>query len=243
MHNESNISGPAIRRYVRPYGPVPAPEWYLGLDLGQRKDHSALAIFHQQWTPIGRCAQTYEYLFQSELTVRSLERYPLRTSYEKIPEIVATRANQIGERHRAAQPHTQASMQLIVDAGGPGGPMVDRLRRVVPDNIAIKPVLITGGTGENQLTGGFAGIPRRALITKLIQLLTSGCLTCPSNLTNVTSWINELLALSGTRAKDTKGGEHDDLTMAAALAAWAAVTPGGDPAPQKTIGFVDKPLF
>ena len=249
MLTQSNSTGPAVRRYLRPDGPVPAPEWYLGLDLGQRQDHSALAIFHLLWTPLGRCAERYDYLFTPELTVRSIERYPLNTSYQDIPTIIRTRALQINDRHCAAHPHTQPSMQLVIDAGGPGGPMVDHLRRIAPDNLVIKPVMITSGSGENQLSGGFSGIPRKALVTRLLQLVAGGCLICPGHLANVNAWMTELLSLSGVGAQSNKTGDHDDLTMAAALAAWAAVkdahelAPGAANSAPKTIGFIDKPLF
>jgi hypothetical protein len=109
--------------------------------------------------------------------------------------------------------------------------------------------MITSGTGENQLSGGFAGIPRRALVTRLLQLITSGCLLCPKHLENLSLWVTEMLTLSGCGGPSNKAGEHDDLTMAAALAAWAAVNdarelaPGAAESAPKTIGFVDKPLF
>ena len=61
-----------------------------------------------------------------------------------------------------------------------------------------------------------------------------------------------MLSLSGCGAQSTKTSDHDDLTMAAALAAWAAVgdaqelAPGATQSkqsPSRYIGFVDKPLF
>ena len=252
MTQITHAAGPAARRYLHPYGPVPAPVWYFGLDLGQRQDHSALAILHLLWTPLGRCAATHQYLFTPGLTVRSIERYPLNTSYEEIPRIVAARAGQINDRHRANNPHTNASIKLIIDAGGPGGPMVDHLRLVAPDYVAITPVMITAGSGETNLSGGFSGIPRRALVTRLIQMVANGCLHCPASLPGLNTWQAEMLSLSGCGAQSTKTGDHDDLTMAAALAAWAALgdarelAPGADQSPKsprQTIGFVDKPLF
>ena len=231
MQSHPHLAGPAPCRFVQPYGPVPAPVWYLGLDLGKRQDHSALVIFHLLWTPLDRCADTGDYLFTPQLTVRSIERFPLNTSYEDLPRIIAMRANQIGERHRTAHPHTAASIQLIIDAGGPGGPMVDRLRRIAPGNLAIKPVIITAGSAETQLPGGFSGIPRRALLTRLVQLVARGSLICPAALPNVSAWISKLLSLSGAGTQPSKSGHHDDLTMAAALAAWAAVKDARELAP------------
>jgi hypothetical protein len=252
MQTSQQLTGPASRRFLHPYGPVPAPIWFLGLDLGQRFDHSALAILHLAWTFLGRCALTYQYLFRPELTVRSVERYPLNASYEEIPRILAMRAGQINERHRANTPHTQPAVRLIIDAGGPGGPMVDHLRRVAPGYVSIEPVMITSGSGETKLSGGFSGIPRRALVTQLVQMVAGGCIECPGALPGVYEWVEEMLSLSGCGAQSGRRAVHDDMTMAAALAAWAAVRDAHELAPgasqskhcsSRTIGFVDKPLF
>lgn len=250
MQLTAQHTGPATRGFVSPYTPAPLPFWYLGLDLGQRRDHSALAILQLLWTPLGRCATTYQYLFQPELVIRSLERYPLNTSYEEVPRIVQLRAQQINDRHRASNPHTHASMELVIDAGGPGGPMVDHLRRVAPFNLTVSPVFITAGKGESRLAGGYAGVPRRALVTQVVQMVSCGNLSCPKNLPGFPAWMHEMLSLSGCATQPATAGDHDDLTLATALAAWAAVRDNVELAPgassdkdQCKYGYIDKPLF
>jgi hypothetical protein len=248
MSQNQIFDGPAVRLFNHPYGPVPAPKWNLGLDLGERQDHSALAINDLEWKSLGRCYTTYGYKFAPILTVRSMERFPLSTGYQNIPLLIAERVRQINEHQRQRTPHVPANIELVVDAGGPGGPMVDMLRAMAPENLTITPVMITSGTGVTRLKGGYYGVPRRDLVTRLIQMIATGCLQCPAAMPNAAQWHNELLSLSRTNTHPGASGEHDDLTLAAALAAWAATreTPELSPAAstKKTIyGFIDKPIF
>lgn len=248
MSHNQTLEGPAVRLFTHPNGPVPAPKWNLGLDLGERQDHSALAINDLEWQFLGRCYTTFAYKFVPILTVRSMERFPLSTGYQNIPLIIAERVRQINERQRQRTPHVPAKIELVVDAGGPGAPMVDILRAIAPNNLTVTPVMITTGTGESRLKGGFHGVPRRNLVTGLIQMIATGCLQCPAAMPNAAKWHNELLSLARTNTHPAESGEHDDLTLAAALAAWAATRDAPELSPasakKKTIyGFVDKPIF
>lgn len=246
MSFTNTIEGPATRLFPNPNARVPSPKWHLGLDLGERQDHSALVVLDTIWEQKGRCHETYGYKFAPVLTIRSMERFPLNTGYQNVPRIVGDRVRQIEERQRTS--YQPADIELIVDAGGPGGPMVDMLRATAPNNVKVLPVMITSGAAESSLSGGFHGVPRRDLITRLIQMMTSGCLQCPAAMPNATIWQNELLSLGGSNTHPGRASEHDDITVAAALAAWAAArsAPELNPATQaKRIkyGFIDKPLF
>ena len=248
MSKHQIFEGPAVRLFNQPYGPVPAPKWNLGLDLGERQDHSALVINDLEWQSLGRCYTTYAYKFAPILTVRSMERFPLSTGYQNIPLIIAERVRQIDEHQRQRTPHVPANIELVVDAGGPGGPMVDILRAMAPENLDIKPVIITSGTGVTRHKGGYQGVPRRDLVTRLIQMIATGCLQCPASMPNAVIWHNELLSLSRSNTHPGVSGEHDDLTLAAALAAWAATREAPELSPaasaKKTqYGFIDKPIF
>jgi hypothetical protein len=248
MNAHPHSAGPATRLLSRPNGPVPAPRWFLGLDLGQRQDHSALAILHLEWRLLGRCAVTYAYQFLPELTIRSLQRYPLNMSYQAIPALVAARANQLEQLQRAKTPHLDPQLELIVDAGGPGGPIVDLIRALSPRGTTITPVLITNGTAEHPLKGGFRGVPRRDLITRLIQMIAHGCLACADDVANHQVLTDELLELSGADTQPLRSGAHDDLAIATALAAWAAVRDSKELAPgaqsrQSKLVAPDTPLF
>jgi len=65
---------------------------------------------------------------------------------------------------------------------------------------------------------------------------------------NPAQWHKELLSLAGASTRPSRSSEHDDLTLAAALAAWAATREAPELSPaastKKTIyGFIDKPIF
>jgi len=219
---------------------TPEPKSYYGLDLGQRKDHSALAALDLTWTRHGHCPVTYAHLYQPSVAIRALVRFPLGTNYDKIHRLVT---DQLDERHYPKQ--------LIIDAGGPGPPIVDRFRESLGDSVTIRPVMITGGKGQNTLTGGYTGIPRRTLITTLLLAIGAHSLTCEEGLQNWDIFESELIELRGDTAQPGDSNAHDDLVMAVALALNAATNdtpellPATEPkGPQRTkYGYIDKPLF
>jgi hypothetical protein len=118
---------------------------------------------------------------------------------------------------------TQQRKELIIDAGGPGVPFIEQLRRTTRSGIRISPVMITSGKMTNKLDGGFVGIPRRALITQLLLLMSLRSLRCPLNLPGWETFEGELLELSATTSHPISHDAHDDMVLAAALAISAAV--------------------
>ena len=88
--------------------------FYVGLDLGQRQDHSAVAVVEKRvprlafLPPEGR-----------ELLVRKVERLPLGTPY---PGVVARVRELLCGEALAGQ------CALVVDATGVGAPVVEMLR-------------------------------------------------------------------------------------------------------------------
>src|ERR1019366_929588 len=88
--------------------------FYLGLDLGQRQDHSAIAVVEklEQGRPYG------EPVFEA-LLVRHAERVPLGTTYPEVVERVRTLLE---------TPEIEGQCELVVDATGVGAPVVDLLR-------------------------------------------------------------------------------------------------------------------
>ena len=205
-------------RCVRHSSRFPAMLWYLGLDAGQRRDHSALAVLCLCWTAIGQCPVTYEHLFQPHLEIRFLKRFPIGLSYEKLYEMLKDRLQELNPALKLR------AKQLIIDAGGPGPPLVDRLRANLSKHVTIKPVIITGGKGANTLTGGYTGVPRRTVVSNLQLLLAAKTLKCDTTLNGWELLKEELLELSGNDTHPAANTAHDDLAIAAGLAAWAAAT-------------------
>jgi len=125
--------------------------FYLGLDLGQKRDHSAICV-------VERDGQSPKYL------VRHLERVPLGTPYPAVVRRVRTIIN--------GEPRGQCA--VAVDGTGVGAPIVDQLRdalfSLAGPACDISAVTITGGERETQ-SGQSWSVPKRDLLAGLQVLL------------------------------------------------------------------------
>ncbi len=144
--------------------------FYLGLDLGQRHDLSAIAVVERRDR-----ARAYQAAVFDSMAVRRLERVPLGTPY---PQVVAR------VKAMVQHPAIQGQCVLAVDATGVGAPVVDLLR-AARLGCEIVAVTITGGTQAHIHTGpggGIAGVnwwsvPKRDLMAGIDVLLARGELT------------------------------------------------------------------
>ena len=136
------------------------PAWFLGLDLGQRQDHTALATLELFWTHTGRDPVTFENIFEPTLHLCGLRRFALGTSYSDYPGQIAEHVARICQRHNLPVMGNNSPIHLVIDAGGPGAPVVDELRRAaIPARIT--PMLISGGAAPGLAANGFKTVPRR----------------------------------------------------------------------------------
>jgi phage FluMu gp28-like protein len=192
MRNEPNAS-PILRTESR---------FYVGLDLGQRRDFTAIAVLqHATHTHEARNPATLAQVTSTVLTARFLERIPLGTLY---PDVV-TRVQQVLNRPRLKGP-----AHLIVDETGVGIPVVDHLRRARL-NCRLEPFTI----GESS---------RRHLLHNLQFLFERGQLRFAANLPMLSIILEELRHLKD-RGKlhamaASPPSRHDDMAFALALAAW-----------------------
>src|SRR5258708_19783274 len=103
-------------------------DYLIGLDLGQSRDYSALAIVQRVWNPVadgmGRLVSHY--------ALRHLQRWPLHTSY---PAVVADLAGLV-------RTPPLSWPVLVVDQTGVGQAVVDSLPHA-PLAPALHPALIT----------------------------------------------------------------------------------------------------
>jgi len=183
---------------------------YIGLDLGQRMDHSAMVIVEREgYAPwLGRAG--------GPLVVRYAERAPLGTPYPEVVEWV---------RRIAGRQEISGRCALAVDATGVGAPVVDMLRRAQV-GCEISAVTITGGEREHQ-TGGLWHVPKTDLMAGVKVALESGELRIAKGLPEVGTLVRELVdvqvtlrAGGGARIGADGAGEHDDLVIGLALAVW-----------------------
>lgn len=186
-------------------------KYYLGLDLGQAAEYSALAILEAHGINAERVFH-----------VRHLRRYPLRTSY---PDIVADVADVLRR-----EPLRQQSAVLAIDATAVGVAVVDLFRRQ-PLAAQLRPVIITGGEVVTSVDG-MTRIPKRELVSIAQVCLQTTRLKIASELTEAATLTRELQNFKAKiteSAEDSYGawreGSHDDLVLAVALALWLGSQP------------------
>ena len=187
---------------------------YLGLDLGQRRDHSAIAVVDRI-----EMRRAYQGVVGHQIEVRHLERIALGTPYPAVVERVAEVLRRAGQS------------VLVVDATGVGAPVVDLLRSARL-GCEIAAVTITGGEKETQ-SGAMWNVPKRDLMAGLQVLLERGELKIAGRMKETGALVRELMDVrlmkQGATGRVRMGaegcGEHDDLVIALALACWRAKRP------------------
>ena len=199
--------------------------FFIGLDLGQKHDYTAIGIIETTETYIGLDFQTYERKHSNHVNVRHLERVRLGTTYLAVAE----RVRQIVNSRELVGRCT-----LVMDATGLGGPVLEMLRhaRLGCDII---PVTITGGDRETN-SGGMWRVPKRDLINRLQLMFERKELKIAGRLREAETFAQELMSL---RVKLSVAGHdsyaagresaHDDLVLAVALACWRAKGPMSRP--------------
>ena len=171
-------------------------DFVLGVDLGQAQDFTAIAVVEVDSPQLG---------------LRHLERLPLGTPYPSAVERVSGLARALPGRSA-----------LVVDAGGPGRPVVDAMRAAGLKPI---PVSITSGKRE-RYKNGMVYLPKRELVRGMVSSIEVGRLKIAKGLPLADALAGELQAFRvrlTARGRDTyaaKPGAHDDLVIATALAVW-----------------------
>jgi hypothetical protein len=188
-----------------------SPRYFLGLDLGQSADFTALAIVERHGTRK-----------EGALLCRHLQRWPLGTAY---PQIVADVCALLKGGVFAPRRPT-----LAVDQTGVGAAVVDMLREAKP-RASLAPVLITAGDQVNYEQGVYR-VPKRELVSITQVALQTERLKVAEALAEASVLQREMQNFQvkiTLAANDTYGawreGAHDDLVLAVALALCAATHP------------------
>lgn len=209
--------------------------FYVGLDLGQRSDSSALAVIEEPlWLPtdeyqpnapsgwvspaelrpmdLRRAVPGFE---RPVLALKHLHRWPLGTSY---PTVV----REVGEL--LARPPLAGNAVLLADATGVGRPVLDMLEQAKLNPYAIT---ITGGSAVTE-DGTEIRVPKRDLAMSVQVLLQNRRLVFAAGLPLLDVLKKELqsfeVKIDPKTAHDSylswREGQHDDLVLACAMAVW-----------------------
>jgi hypothetical protein len=194
--------------------------FFLGLDLGQSQDFTAIAVLERveltgEWDGALHAPQR-----MTGMQLRYLERMALGTPYPEIVERV---------RSITRSPMLQGTCHLVVDATGVGRPVVDLLRGAGLGCGMSAAVITAGHEASYSADGGYHHVPKRDVIVGLQVVLQRGGLRIAAGLKYGPALVEEMAAM---RVKHTpagneqlgvwREGEHDDLVFAVGLAYWGA---------------------
>jgi hypothetical protein len=187
--------------------------YYVGLDLGAKRDYSALAVVEK----VER-RQTYQNPEAGTLLLRHVERVPLGTPYAEVVGMV---------RDTVWDPELAGQCVVVADATGLGAPVIEMLR-AARMGCDITAVTITSGDRAVQ-RGNDWSVPKRDLIAGVQVLLEANELRIARGLRDAGALVQELVDVRTTvrgagrvRYGADGCGEHDDLVIALALACWRA---------------------
>jgi hypothetical protein len=164
---------------------------------GRRQDHTAIAVVEERRVKTGWDAANWMERFEIQTAVRHVERLPLGTPFTRV----------------------------VMDATGVGDAVVEMLERAGV-GCALTPVTITSGDEVTELDGWWK-VPKRELVTNLQVMLEERKLRVAGGMAEAATLVREMQEMrvkitpSGREQYAARGkGEHDDLVMAVALAAW-----------------------
>lgn len=191
---------------------------YVGLDLGQARDRSALVVLEYWFRYTGRRDPvTWEPVRELDCRVRKVKQFDLGLSYVEVAREVV----RVFEHHIFTYGAT-----LVVDATGVGAAVVDLLRQALRSSrVMLCPVVLTGGS-RVVLAGSTYSVPKWEVFEAVRHLLESGGLRLAARAPGMEGLRQELERLerrpraSGVDEVSGKRTGNDDLAMALALAAW-----------------------
>jgi hypothetical protein len=193
--------------------------FYVGLDLGQSADFTALAIVQDVQE---RDEETQRLV--RRLHLRHLERYPHHTPYTSIADGVVALMSDPRLWSNRKPP------RLVVDNTGVGRAVTDLLKS---NGLRFTSVTITGGDKANRAEGGTWRVPKRDLVAALEVPFHTGTLKVAESLELWPTLKGELqsfrrkvnLKTAHDSYEHWRESDHDDLVLATALACWEITRP------------------
>jgi hypothetical protein len=181
----------------------PAIRHFVGLDLGQAHDSTAVALLAQE---VERGRPCY--------VLRHLDRWPPGTPYPRIAEDVG--------RLLLAVPRW--ACRLVVDQTAVGRAVAALFR---PAAVTTRLVLISAGHAVTSGEDGCTHVPKKELVSVLQVLLQTQRLKVAASLPLAETLSREMASfrasvqVAGSEPDvNWRQREHDDLVLAVALAAW-----------------------
>ena len=190
---------------------------FIGLDLGQAADFTALAVLERPRVASGGPAG----LRRPVYSVRYLQRFPLGTTYPEIVQLVL---------EVLLKPALRGAV-IAVDQTGVGRAVVEMLVNGLrhQSGTTLIPIQITGGNAVTTGEDGSFRVPKKTLVRTIHALLQARRLQIARTLPSASLLVKEMknfrvkITESRNEAFEARGsGQHDDLLLAILLAAWVA---------------------
>jgi hypothetical protein len=209
----------------------------VGIDLGQQRDPTAIAIIERGYVPRGALYNAHYWLkgreiysarepVKLEYHVRHLERPSLGTSYVDVVERIVEMLKSLGDEE----------IVIAVDTTGVGRPVADMLKARLAEwlhedettRIDAAWITITGGDSVTKVEGGGLRVPKRDLASAPLVLMQNKQLKIAEGMPLSDTLKRELLSfkvkINISTAHDSyeawREGDHDDLVLAVAMATW-----------------------
>ncbi len=196
----------------------PTPRFYVGFDLGQKATPSAVVVLELvRGATSRRDLVTFEWIKETHLMFRKIERCPLNTPYDRQATMLNRIVRDLGDLRDTT---------LLVDATGCGQPFLEFLRNQKM-GVLISPIAITSG-GVGSFSCGIERGPKKALMANANYVLMSKCLSGEPGMAGLKELRAEMEAYRVRTSRaghdSFRSGHTDDLVMAYALAVWKART-------------------
>jgi hypothetical protein len=203
--------------------------YFVGLDLGQSADYTALAVVHsvKERNDAGN--------FNTFLHLRHLERYPLRTSYTTVADgvvgVMRSEALNGHEYDPARNRIARANVELFVDKTGVGRGVTDIMKE---RGLRFTGIVIHGGESTHNTDGAYH-VPKKDLVAALEVPFDRNRLKIAEGLALWPVLREELQNFrrkqnpktAHTSFEHWRDSEHDDLVLAVAMACWGATAHRG----------------
>lgn len=214
--------------------------YWLGLDLGQSHDYSAACVMEGLDVATGseetvterdriwpyKLRSRRREITERQLHITSLDRAPLRTSYNRVASATVKKLLELAPRGEFGE---QDEIGLCVDAGGVGRAVLDIITEALRNEpkaprVHLWPVTATGG-GRVTRQGPFIGVPKIELVNSAVVAFQDGRLKI-GEVPNADLLKTELaeyrMKMTATGHATFEGaGRNDDLVFACCLASWA----------------------
>ena len=212
------------KRWTR-YTERPYQAWIMGVDLGQRHDHTAVSAIEHTRTPlpddwaVDEAKGTIRQKVIERFAVRGLRRLPLGMDYT----VQGSRIRQL-----LLAPPIRGEADLVIDDTGVGVPVCDQV--IAHGRLSPVRVTLTGtSTDVNRVAYRRYTVPKILLVSHLDARFSTGELIFADDLPERDALKDELVnfqrhvTAAGRATFEARANKHDDIVLSLGFALWWAI--------------------